>query len=76
MMIQDDIVKYIVSIYARENFFHLFIRISDGQYAIGQEKPDEKLFNKPADIINYYRLNRLLCTNKIVSMRFFLVPIG
>lgn len=71
----SEIIKYVVSIYANDNFFHLFIRQVNEYFAIGKSKENEKLFNEPSNIITHYRLNKLICTNNFISMKFFLIPI-
>ncbi|KAI8119465.1 hypothetical protein FF38_02157 [Lucilia cuprina] len=73
----DISIKYIVSIYAQQEFFHLFIRQIKGQelFAIGQEKANEKYFNTPNDIIEFYKHNILQCTNKQCSLNLVLRPI-
>ncbi|KAM7361428.1 uncharacterized protein ACRADG_011862 [Cochliomyia hominivorax] len=73
----DISIKYIVSIYAQKEFFHLYIRQIDGKelFAIGQEKPNEKYFNTPNDIIEFYKHNILQCTNKQCSLSLVLRPI-
>lgn len=73
---QSTEVKYIATVYAHNQCFHLFIRQIDGKYAIGQPKSNEMQFEKPADIINYFRLNQLLCTNQQTCVKVFLVPIA
>ncbi|XP_055385152.1 uncharacterized protein LOC129614527 [Condylostylus longicornis] len=74
----DDIIKYIVTIYVKGNYFHLYIRyIAEKQkYGIGLKKPFEKLFNTPNEIINYYRINKLFCTNRTVNACVLLIPIS
>lgn len=74
--------------YAKNDYFHLYIRKCGGgngggdgggktttYYSLGLEKPREKYFQHPADIINYYRLHKLQCTNKNISVSIVLVPI-
>ncbi|XP_055907873.1 uncharacterized protein LOC129942817 [Eupeodes corollae] len=75
---QDISIKYVVTVYAQQNYFHLYIRkiLGTEMYGIGQAKPCEKLFNAPSDIIDYYRLNPLLCTNKKISISLKLIPIS
>lgn len=74
---QDISIQYIVSIYAKDNFFHLYLRKLNGieKYAIGLQKPCEKLFDSPSDIIKYYSNHELLCTNKQLMLSLTLVPI-
>ncbi|XP_030370856.1 uncharacterized protein LOC115621370 [Scaptodrosophila lebanonensis] len=74
----DLCIKYIVSIYAAEQFYHLFVRQVDSRqrYAIGQEKSHERHFNSPCDIIEYYTKHSLLCTNKQQSQCILLKPIS
>lgn len=75
---KNDSIKFITTVYAKEQFYHLYIREirETGQYAMGQAKPDENHFDKPADIINFFRLHQLLCKNQHASVKVFLVPIG
>lgn len=73
---QSTTIKFIVTVYAKEQFFHLYIRQIDGKYAMGQQKTNEIRFGKPVDIINYFRLNQLLCKNQHISVKVFLVPIA
>uniref|UniRef100_A0A1I8MSL7 SH2 domain-containing protein n=1 Tax=Musca domestica TaxID=7370 RepID=A0A1I8MSL7_MUSDO len=74
---EDISIKYIVSIYARKQFFHLFIRQIPGTelFAIGQEKREERLYQTPNDIIEFYRHNTLQCTNKECTLSLVLRPI-
>ncbi|XP_059218868.1 uncharacterized protein LOC106095697 [Stomoxys calcitrans] len=74
---EDVSIKYIVSIYAQKEFFHLFIRQIPGTelYAIGQEKRQEKLYRTPNEIIEFYKHNTLQCTNKECTLSLMLRPI-
>ncbi|XP_061386564.1 uncharacterized protein LOC133321489 [Musca vetustissima] len=74
---EDISIKYIVSIYAQQQFFHLFIRQIPGTelFAIGQEKRQERLYQSPNDIIEFYKHNTLQCTNKECSLSVVLKPI-
>ncbi|XP_073820199.1 uncharacterized protein [Musca autumnalis] len=74
---EDISIKYIVSIYAQKHFFHLFIRQIPGTelFAIGQEKRQERLYQTPNDIIEFYRHNTLQCTNKECTLSVVLKPI-
>lgn len=76
--VQSDSIKFITTVYAKEQFFHLYLRrIKDtGKYGMGQQKPDENQFDKPADIISFFRLHQLLCKNQWTSVKVFLVPIA
>ncbi|XP_039970967.1 uncharacterized protein LOC120782658 [Bactrocera tryoni] len=73
----DLSIKYIVTVYAQQQYFHLFIRQLNGKdsYSIGQQKPNEKIFKSPSDIIDFYSLNALQCTNKNISVCLVLKPI-
>lgn len=74
---QDISIKYIVSIFAQNQFFHLFIRQIPGSelFAIGQEKRQERLYQTPNDIIDFYTCNTLQCTNKECTLSLMLKPI-
>ncbi|XP_062123856.1 uncharacterized protein LOC133837195 [Drosophila sulfurigaster albostrigata] len=74
----DVCIKYIVSIYAGEQYYHLFVRQIDGRqrYGIGQLKPHERHFPSPCDIIEFYAEHALLCTNKQRSQSIRLKPIS
>ncbi|XP_075144590.1 uncharacterized protein LOC142219526 [Haematobia irritans] len=74
---EDISIKYIVSIYAQEHFFHLFIRQIPGTelFAIGQEKRQERLYRTPNEIIEFYKHNTLQCTNKECTLSLVLKPI-
>lgn len=74
----DLCIKYIVSIYADKEYYHLFVRQIDGRprYGIGQCKPHERHFPSPCDIIEFYTKHALLCTNKQRSQSIFLKPIS
>ncbi|KAM8703903.1 hypothetical protein ACLKA7_008518 [Drosophila subpalustris] len=74
----DLCIKYIVSIYADQQYYHLFVRQIDGRprYGIGQLKPHERHFPSPCDIIEFYAEHALLCTNKQRSQSIFLKPIS
>ncbi|XP_017482924.1 PREDICTED: uncharacterized protein LOC108371828 [Rhagoletis zephyria] len=73
----DPSIKYIVTIYAQQQYFHLFIRQINGKdlYGIGQQKSKEKVFSSPSDIIDFYSYNPLQCTNKSTSISLVLKPI-
>ncbi|XP_053947445.1 uncharacterized protein LOC128856093 [Anastrepha ludens] len=73
----DFSVKYIVTVYAQQQYFHLFIRQINGKdlYGIGQQKPNERIFSSPSDIIDFYGFNTLQCTNKSTSVSLVLKPI-
>ncbi|XP_034488416.1 uncharacterized protein LOC117792394 [Drosophila innubila] len=74
----DLCIKYIVSIYADQQYYHLFVRQIDGRqrYGIGQFKPHERHFPSPCHIIEFYAEHALLCTNKQRSQSIFLRPIS
>ncbi|EDV93214.1 uncharacterized protein LOC6563773 [Drosophila grimshawi] len=74
----DVCIKYIVSICADRQFYHLFVRQIDGRqrYAIGQMKPQERVFPTPYAIIEFYEEHPLLCTNKERSQSVLLKPIS
>ncbi|KAH8417564.1 hypothetical protein KR222_001926, partial [Zaprionus bogoriensis] len=74
----DVCIKYIVSIYADQQYYHLFIRqIGEGQhYAIGQSKPHERQFPSPCHIVEFYAEHPLLCTNKERTQSILLRPIS
>ncbi|EDW84421.2 uncharacterized protein Dwil_GK14117 [Drosophila willistoni] len=74
----DLCIKYIVSIYAANEFYHLFVRQLHGQrhlYGIGQVKPHERHFASPSHIVEFYAEHPLLCTNKQRSQCVRLKPI-
>ncbi|XP_067619769.1 uncharacterized protein [Eurosta solidaginis] len=73
----DLSIKYIVTVFAQQQYFHLFIRQINGKnlYGIGQQKPNEKTFNSPSDIVDFYSCNPLQCTNKNSSISLLLKPI-
>uniref|UniRef100_A0A1B0B1I4 SH2 domain-containing protein n=1 Tax=Glossina palpalis gambiensis TaxID=67801 RepID=A0A1B0B1I4_9MUSC len=73
----DITIKYIVSIYCRQQFYHLYIRQICGKelYAIGQPKLNERLFTTPNEIIDFYKHHHLLCTNKQTTMSVILKPL-
>ncbi|EDW59272.1 uncharacterized protein [Drosophila virilis] len=74
----DVCIKYIVSICADRQFYHLFVRQIDGRqrFAIGQSKPHERHFASPCEIIEFYVEHALLCTNKQRSQSVRLRPIS
>lgn len=74
----DVCIKYIVSIYADQQYYHLFVRQLDGQqrFAIGQSKPHERYFASPCHIVEFYAEHPLLCTNKERSHSILLRPIS
>ncbi|XP_004534389.1 uncharacterized protein LOC101451543 isoform X1 [Ceratitis capitata] len=73
----DASIKYVVTVYAQNQFFHLFIRQINGKdfYGIGQQKTHEKRFSSPSEIIDFYSSNTLQCTNKNISVNLVLKPI-
>lgn len=77
-LFQSDTVKYILSIYAMKDFYHLYVKKSknNDKYSLGQVKTGEKYFNTPKEIINFYRLNKLTCVNKANKIvKVVLIPI-
>ncbi|XP_023163553.1 uncharacterized protein LOC111594480 [Drosophila hydei] len=74
----DVCIKYIVSIWAAGQYYHLFVRQIDGRqrFAIGQWKQHERHFSSPCEIIEFYAEHALLCTNKERSHSVRLKPIS
>lgn len=74
----DECIRYIVSIWSADQFYHLFVRQLDRRqrYAIGQKKPRERYFSSPSEIIEFYSEHPLLCTNKIRTQCVQLRPIS
>lgn len=74
----DQCIRYIVSIWAADQFYHLFIRQVDRRqrYAIGQKKSQERCFGSPSEIVEFYTEHPLLCTNKTRSQCIKLRPIS
>ncbi|XP_017058774.1 uncharacterized protein LOC108099653 [Drosophila ficusphila] len=74
----DQCIRYIVSIWAADQFYHLFVRQVDRRqrYAIGQKKPRERCFGSPSEIVEFYTQHPLLCTNKVRSQCVQLRPIS
>lgn len=76
LYLQHESIKFIVSVYSNGQYFHLFVRRrSDGQFTLGQPKTDEKGFSNPSQIVRFYRLHKLTCSNRLTSVRIVLVPI-
>ncbi|ALC46244.1 CG15529 [Drosophila busckii] len=74
----DLYIKYVVSIYADQQYYHLFVRQIDGRqrYGIGQLKAYERHFASPCEIIEFYMQHALLCSNKQRSQSVQLKPIS
>ncbi|XP_070143430.1 B-cell linker protein isoform X2 [Drosophila kikkawai] len=74
----DQCIRYIVSIWASDQYYHLFVRQLDRRqrYAIGQRKSGERYFGSPSEIVEFYSEHPLLCTNKSVSQCIRLSPIS
>ncbi|XP_017131786.1 uncharacterized protein LOC108148961 [Drosophila elegans] len=74
----DQCIRYIVSIWAADQFYHLFVRQVDRRqrYAIGQQKSRERCFGSPSEIVEFYSTHPLLCTNKVRSQCVQLRPIS
>lgn len=74
----DQWIRYIVSIWAADQYYHLFIRQVDRRqrYAIGQKKSQERCFGSPSEIVEFYTEHPLLCTNKVRSQCVQLRPIS
>uniref|UniRef100_A0A182VZD0 SH2 domain-containing protein n=1 Tax=Anopheles minimus TaxID=112268 RepID=A0A182VZD0_9DIPT len=70
-------IRYILSIRAADTYFHLFIRHAgtNGMYALGLEKEQEKRFKFPTDIVRYYQVNLLECTRAKKSIKLQLHPL-
>lgn len=71
-------IRYILSVRATGNYFHLFIRCAGPnglQYALGLQKQRQCLFRFPADIVQHYRTHLLECANETVKIRLHLVPL-
>ncbi|XP_055616890.1 uncharacterized protein LOC129762527 [Toxorhynchites rutilus septentrionalis] len=70
-------IRYILSIKATSNYFHLFIRQTgpNRMYALGLEKQNERQFKFPADIVLYYRTHLLKCARNKIQIMLYLVPL-
>ncbi|XP_055696595.1 uncharacterized protein LOC129797779 [Lutzomyia longipalpis] len=74
---KDDSIKYVLSVYAQEKFFHLHLRQTvDGSFVIGLEKAIEKEFSSPIHCVDYYRHNNLRCINSSGNVVVTLKPIS
>lgn len=74
--LQDDAIKYVLSVYAQEKFFHMHLRQTvEGTYVIGLEKAIEKDFPSPIHCVDYYRHHNLRCINSLGNVVVTLKPI-
>ncbi|GAB0087399.1 uncharacterized protein DMENIID0001_016960 [Sergentomyia squamirostris] len=74
---KDDTIKYVLSVYAEQKFFHLHIRQTvDGAFVIGLEKVIEKEFPSPIHCVDYYRQHNLRCINSSGNVVVNLRPIS
>ncbi|XP_058812525.1 uncharacterized protein LOC131677031 [Topomyia yanbarensis] len=70
-------IRYILTIHVAGSYFHLFIRRTgfNSTYALGLQKPRERYFKFPADIIQFYSTHLLECSNDTMKIRLYLVPL-
>ncbi|XP_059610838.1 uncharacterized protein LOC132257818 [Phlebotomus argentipes] len=74
---KDESIKYVLSVYAQEKFFHLHLRQTpDGGFVVGLEKAIEKEFPSPIHCVDYYRHHNLRCINSSGNVVVTLKPIS